>query len=79
MATKSKDKTKIATRKPWGRLDEDVKEKIVCEFTPEERAHDQRHGIVHLPIRAAPCRMHSFFFNFNNNRIPKLKAPVQSG
>lgn len=31
MATKSKDKTKIATRKPWGRLGEDVKEKIVCE------------------------------------------------
>lgn len=31
MATKSKYKTKIATRKPWGRLGEDIKEKIVCK------------------------------------------------
>lgn len=32
MATKSKDKTKITTRKPWGRLSDDVKEKIVYEI-----------------------------------------------
>nr|WP_288878802.1 hypothetical protein [uncultured Pedobacter sp.] len=32
MATNSRDKTKIATRKPWGRLSADIKEKIVREI-----------------------------------------------
>lgn len=48
MATKSKDKTRIATRKPWGRLDEDVKEKIVCEVNSgmlSKRAAGRKYGL----------------------------------
>lgn len=48
MATKSKDKTKIATRKPWGRLGEDVKKKIVCEVNSgmlSKRAAGRKYGL----------------------------------
>lgn len=48
MATKSKDKTKIATRKPWGRLGEDVKAKIVCEVNSgmlSKRAAGRKYGL----------------------------------
>ncbi len=47
MATKSKDKTIIATRKLWGRLGEDVKEKIVCEVNSgmlSKRAAGRKYG-----------------------------------
>ncbi|MFC4213534.1 hypothetical protein ACFOWA_20250 [Pedobacter lithocola] len=48
MATKSKDKTKIATRKPWRRLGEDVKEKIVCEVNSgmlSKRTAGRKYGL----------------------------------
>ena len=48
MATKSKDKTKIANRKPWGRLGEDVKEKIVFEVNSgmlSKRAAGRKYGL----------------------------------
>ncbi|AZI24031.1 hypothetical protein EA772_01230 [Pedobacter sp. G11] len=48
MATKSKDKTKIATRKPWGRLSDDLKEKIICEIKSSmlsQRAAGRKYGL----------------------------------
>ncbi|WP_316809943.1 hypothetical protein [Pedobacter heparinus] len=48
MVTKSKDKTKIATRKPCGRLGDDVKEKIVCEVNSgilSKRAVGRKYGL----------------------------------
>lgn len=48
MATKSKDKTKISSRKPWGRLSDDVKEKIVEEVASgmlSRRAAGRKYGL----------------------------------
>jgi len=48
MATKSKDKTKISSRKPWGRLSVDIKDKIVREIKSGmlgQRAAGRKYGL----------------------------------
>jgi len=48
MATKSKDKTKISSRKPWGRLSDVVKEKIVEKVASgmlSRRAAGRKYGL----------------------------------
>nr|WP_199159030.1 hypothetical protein [Pedobacter sp. ASV2] len=53
MATKIKDKTKISTRKPWGRLSEDVKEKILCEINSgmlSKSAASRKYGLPRSTI-----------------------------
>jgi len=53
MATKSKDKTKISTRKPWGRLSEDVKEKILSEINSgilSKSAASRKYGLPRSTI-----------------------------